>query len=292
MNIRLPARAGSFYEASQSSCRHHARKLLDQVQLPADLPQTLYGGLVPHAGWAYSGPLAAQTLVALNRSQPLRRVVLLGAVHVMGAAHVGEVYDSGVWRTPLGEAQVDAELAAALIQAEPGLLRANPGAHELEHSLEVQVPLIQELTPDATIVPVAVPPRDLAVQIGQAIGQVLAESFPDAHVVASSDLTHHGGHFPAPGGRGETGVAWSEANDRRLLEMLENLQAEQIVPEVSQHENACGGGAIAAAVAAARQRGAQKGVVMNYTNSYRIMHQMYPAETDDTTVGYASVVFG
>jgi AmmeMemoRadiSam system protein B len=289
MNIRHPARAGQFYEASPSSCALHAGKLLDAVSPPEDLPDVLYGGLVPHAGWMYSGEVASLTLLALHSRRPLRRVVLLGADHT-GSARAGEVYPNGVWRTPLGDAAVDEELAAALLEAGPEL-RANPRAHEMEHSIEVQVPLIQQLAPQCRIVPIMVPPTAAAAGIGELIGGVLAERFEGAVVVGSTDLTHHAGHFPAPGGRGAAGEQWSRQNDRRLLDLIESMSADSIVPEADERGNACGAGAIAATVAACRRMGATRGICLQYTNSYEVIRRIFPGETDDTTVGYASVVF-
>ena len=291
MNIRHPAVAGAFYEAAPSSCELHAQKLVDAVALPPHLPEPLYGGLVPHAGWSYSGQLAAKTFVALSRHRPLETVVLPGADHT-GVVRQGEVFDSGVWRTPLGEVAIDQELAAALIAADPSMMRSNPDAHGREHSLEVQVPLLQVINPKVRIVPVAVPPVPAAAVIGQTIGRVLAEKFPQAVVVGSTDLTHHGGRFPSPGGHGRTGAAWTEANDRRILDIIEAMKPAEVIAEADRHFNACGAGAIAAAIAACVQAGASRGVLLDYTNSYQIIHARYPDDPDDTTVGYASVVFG
>jgi hypothetical protein len=288
MNIRMPFRAGSFYEASASSCRHHAQRLIDSAGLPDDLPGPIYGGLVPHAGWMFSGRLAAMTFRAVVESGPVDTVVLLGADHT-GTVTRGEVYESGVWRTPLGEVAVDEDLAGRLLRRSEAF-RPNANAHAYEHSLEVQVPFIQLLAPEARILPIGVPPSDLAVQIGRDLGEVLAEG-PAAAVVGSTDLTHHGGHFPAPGGHGEQGVRWTVQNDRRMLDRIEAMDAEAIVPEARARQNACGAGAIAAALAACKQRGAERGIVLEYTNSYEVVHKMYPDDRDDTTVGYASVVF-
>ncbi len=288
MTTRSPFRAGSFYDASPAACRRHATQLLDQADLPADLPGRLFGGIVPHAGWAYSGRLAAETIKALAAGGELQTFVLFGADH-FGTVQAGEVYDSGAWATPAGEAPIDEQLAAEIIAADPNL-RANPRAHLQEHSLEVQVPIIQAACPAARIVPIAVPPAAVAVQIGQAIGEVLAGK-PAVRVVGSTDLTHHAGHFPAPGGRGEAGVRWTEANDRRMIDLMESLAAERVVPEADARGNACGAGAIAATIAACRAMGATRGLCLEYTNSYRIVHAAYPHDADDTTVGYASIVF-
>jgi len=289
MNIRHPLRAGSFYEGEPSACRHHAQRLLDSADPPDNLPAVLYGGLVPHAGWVYSGRLAAMTLRALAQAGPLDTVVLLGADHC-GAVQVGEVYDSGAWRTPLGDVAIDEPLAAALIDA-ADCLRANGDAHAREHSIEVQVPLLQVLQPQCKIVPVAVPPTELAVRIGMVVGQTLAQHAPNARVIGSTDLSHHAGHFPAPGGRGREGVAWAVENDRRLIDLVEAMAAETIVPETHARMNACGAGAVAAAIAASVRLGATRGICLQYTNSYEITHAVHPDDPDDTTVGYASVVF-
>lgn len=289
MKIRQPVRAGMFYDSSPGSCRNHAERLLVATEVPDDLPRPLYGGLVPHAGWSYSGRLAAKTFRILLATSDFRSVVLFGADHT-GAVRRGEVYDSGAWRTPLGDVPIDEKLAAAVLEA-GDCCRANPDAHAAEHSLEVQVPLLQVLAPEAKIVPIAVPPTDLAVEIGRTVAKAIGERAGEVCVIGSTDLSHHGGHFPAPGGHGEVGEKWTRANDRRMLRLIEAMDAEAVVPEAHQRMNACGAGAVAATVAACKDLGARKGVCLEYTNSYTIVHQKYPYELDDTTVGYASVVF-
>ena len=289
MNIRTPYRAGSFYEASPAACRSEATSLIDAAGLPPDLPQTLYGGLVPHAGWMFSGKLAAETLKALIAHTSADTFVLFGSDHT-GSARQGEVYDSGAWRTPLGDVPVDEALASALLAADP-CLRANPNAHAHEHSIEVQVPLIQILSAAAKIVPIAVPAAPQAVRIGQVVGEALAARDAAAVVIGSTDLTHHGGHFPAPGGRGAVGEQWSRQNDRRMIDLIEAMAADKIVPEAQQRMNACGAGAIAAAISACEQLGATRGICLEYTNSYELTHALHPGYADDTTVGYASMVF-
>jgi AmmeMemoRadiSam system protein B len=288
MDVRSPLCAGSFYDASPAACRRHVAELIAQAALPADLPAVLYGGIVPHAGWVFSGLVAAKTFKALAAGGLVETFVLFGADHA-GVVAQGEVYDRGAWQTPLGELAVDEKLAAAILAAGPAL-RANPRAHQAEHSLEVQLPLIQSLCPQARIVPIAVPPTDLAVEIGRAVGCALSGR-ADVRVVGSTDLTHHGGHFPAPGGHGATGEKWTAANDRRMIALMEAMAAEKVAAEAEARGNACGAGAIAATIAACRALGATRGICLDYTNSYRVVHAVDPTNPDDTTVGYASVVF-
>lgn len=289
MDIRLPVYAGSFYESSTGSCRHHVERLLGSASLPGDLPAALCGGLVPHAGWMYSGAVAARTFKALAQGSPLETVVLFGADH-RGVARRGEVFACGVWETPLGEVFIDEPLARAILASGAGL-RVNPQAHAQEHSLEVQVPFLQFLSPAVKIVPITVPPTEAAVEIGRAVGRTLAQQSPAARVVGSTDLTHHGGHFGSPGGHGAAGEAWARKNDRRMLDLVEAMKAGEVISEAQTHENACGAGAIAATIAACQALGAHRGILLHYTNSYQIVHAQYPQEPDDTSVGYASVVF-
>jgi len=296
MTPRESYSAGGFYDESPASCRAAADELLASASVPADLPALLYGGLVPHAGWVYSGRLAAMTFKALCASAPVDTFVLLGADH-LGAAAVGEVYPAGAWATPLGEVAVDEDLAGALI-ASADCLRANPSAHDYhpavrgaEHSIEVQVPLVKALAPQAKIVPIAIPPAPIAVDIGRAIGRVLAQTPGRTVVVGSTDLTHHGGHFGSPGGRGVIGEQWSRNNDKRMLDLIEAMDDARTIDEAAAHKNACGAGAITAAIAACTVLGATRGICLDYTNSYEVIRETYPEHPDDTTVGYASVVF-
>ncbi|MHC4563788.1 MAG: AmmeMemoRadiSam system protein B [Planctomycetota bacterium] len=289
MTVRQPFRAGSFYEGSPDACRAEARNILAAAKLPDDLPPGLVGGIVPHAGWAYSGAVAATTLKALDTQHTPDTVVLFGADHFGGAIRA-EVYDQGAWATPLGELAIDELLATTIIEADD-LLASNCQAHAQEHSLEVQAPLIQMLWPQAKIVPILVAPSADSAAVGRAVGSALAGRGEDIVIVGSTDLTHHGGHFPAPGGRGKQGVDWTVANDRRIIDLMATMQADQIVLEAAQRGNACGAGAIAATIAACRQLGATAGACLWYTNSYDVMQQIYPGHGDDTTVGYASVVF-
>jgi AmmeMemoRadiSam system protein B len=286
---RQAASAGSFYKAGQRACTLSAAQTLDAAALPADLPATIFGGLVPHAGWVFSGRIAAMTLKALALRNRLTQVVIFGADH-WGIAGAGAVFDTGAWETPLGDVAVDEELAAELLKACP-LLTAAPAAHAREHSIEVQLPLLHTLNRDVRIVPINVAPQASAIAIGQAVGELLAQRFPRASVLGSTDLTHYGPQYGfMPGGAGRDGLEWARENDRRLLKLVETLRAPAVIEEARARQNACGAGAIAAAIAACAAMGATRGLTLDYTTSAEVMEQTYHTRADDA-VGYASVVF-
>lgn len=289
---RQAYRAGTFYQSSPQACRSEAKGLLDHAALPATLPGVIYGGIVPHAGWTFSGRTAAMTIQALSRSGRLERLVIFGADH-WGISNGAALYAKGTWESPLGEVAIDEELAAALLAGCPQL-HHDDRAHAREHSIEVQLPLIQMLSPNVRIVPINLTPSDSAAGIGAAIGAVLASRFPAAGVLGSSDLTHYGPQYGfTPGGEGQRGLDWAVENDRRLLKLIERMRADQVVDESNARQNACGGGAIAAAIAACAAMGATRGVVLDYTTSAEVIRAsegLHTGQVEDA-VGYASVVF-
>ncbi len=292
MRNRTPAFAGMFYNKNRDVCGKDVLALMDSVSLPADLPATVFGGLVPHAGWVYSGRLAATIFNTLaSCADSVETLVIFGADHT-GSVQKGEVYDTGAWDTPCGPVSVDESLASEILSASE-LFRSNLSAHSREHSIEVHVPLIKVIFPEAKIVPIAVPPDASAVDIGRCVGEVISSrDNPSLFVVGSSDLTHHGGRFGNPGGTGEKSESFASENDRRMLDIIESMKSDDVVPEARRNRNACGAGAIAATIECMKTLGASAGHVLEYTNSYRIVHEKSPWDLDDTTVGYASVVFG
>jgi hypothetical protein len=234
----------------------------------------------------FSGPTAAKVFVTLAKSG-FETYVLLGAVHGWHGRQAG-VYPEGAWATPLGEVAVDAELAAVLIERGGDAVIASAQAHDLEHSIEVQVPFIQALCPGARILPVAVPHVAQVIRIGEALADAIQSVGRRAAVVASTDLTHYGMGYGGPShGRLDEAISWMRANDRRVLDLVERLQAEEIVPEAEGHENSCGPGALAAAVAAARKMGAGWTRLLEYTTSADVLQEPHA----DRAVGYAGLVF-
>jgi AmmeMemoRadiSam system protein B len=285
--VRSPAVAGQFYPGDRTSCVEMIKQCLPTMPSP-DLPEKIVAGLVPHAGWVYSGAVAARVFAAIQTQDAPETFVLLSAMHRWGASRPA-VYARGCWATPLGEVEVDEELAAAVLETGAGLLVSSPEAHSGEHSAEVQVPFIQHLFPEARILPIMIPPDKDAARAGEIIGQVVSAAQRPIAVVGTTDLTHYGATYYgfAPAGTGERALEWARANDERVINLILGLQAEEIVTEAAAHHNACGGGAVAGTVAAARTLGAEKGYLLEYTTSYHVM----PRGQATDFVGYAAIVF-
>jgi AmmeMemoRadiSam system protein B len=250
-------------------------------------PEHIVAGVVPHAGWQYSGIVAAKVFGSIRARRQPATFVIIGAVHRW--AGINGVYAKGAWATPLGPVLIDERLAARILEGSRGLTVEDVRCHSDEHSIEVELPMLKHLFPEARVVPIAVNPDERAVPLGREIGRVLKAEDQGAVVIGSSDLTHYGDVYGfTPAGYGSAARSWMEENDRRILGLMERMSDSEILDEVLQHRNACGAGAIAATIAAARVLGAERGVLLEHTSSYYAS----PKEEFRLAVGYAGVVFG
>ncbi len=284
---RNPAVAGTFYPADPLRLGSLVNSLLAGaagVTRPQELTgAAILGLLVPHAGLAFSGAVAATSWRLVGELNPTT-IVLAGTDHQAWAGGVG-VWTGGPWRTPLGEVQIDRELAARIAELGPPFA-AEDSAHEAEHSLEVQLPLLKRACPGARIVPLAVSPRlGNHTQAGARLGWLLAHLRSAGErvlLVASSDLAH----YPP--------ANVCEAVDRELLEPLLRLDGDGLLELEARLVGAnlpglvcglCGIDPVRFSLAALREMGATTG------------HLLAAATSADAggdrrrTVGYAAAAF-
>lgn len=181
--IRPPAVAGAFYPRSVSQLN----QMIDNYMSEADAPalDQVRAVIAPHAGYVYSGPIAAFSYEVLKEQEPPERIYLLGPAHRVWFPGVA-LADYEAFQTPLGNQQVDQEALHALAD-DSDLFHLLPHAHDNEHSLEVQLPFLQRLYPDAPIVPLLFGNVD-----PQEVGRALAKHLePQDLIVVSSDLSHY-----------------------------------------------------------------------------------------------------
>jgi AmmeMemoRadiSam system protein B len=187
MSTRLPAVAGSFYEATPDGLRAQLAACFAPNPKPAT-KERFIGAVVPHAGLMYSGHVAAAFYALADLP---KRFIILCPNHT-GFGHYAAINRQGDWRTPLGNVKIDAALADALMR-NAGELADDWRAHAREHSLEVQLPFLQQLLGDFTFVPIclAAPRYDLCEEVGNAIADVVAAQSERVGILASSDLNHY-----------------------------------------------------------------------------------------------------
>ncbi|MBN1815949.1 MAG: AmmeMemoRadiSam system protein B [Sedimentisphaerales bacterium] len=291
MAIRKPVVAGQFYPGSATQCRQEAQHYLEARAIEVDLPQRIVAGIVPHAGWMFSADLAGMVFAAIRQANKgVDTFVLFGAAHRYYGTGPA-VYDTGVWETPLGQVAVDEELAERIVNETIAV--AAPEAHRGEHSIEVQLPLLQTLWPQARIVPIIVPGTCDAAQLGEQIGRVMAEEKEKSIVcIASTDLTHYGPRYGfAPAGTGAKGIAWAkEVNDMEFIKSALVMEAQAAQATGLKEYSACGPGAVAAAVGAAKRLGKTEGILLAHTTSSEVMQDRF-GESSSESVGYAAIVY-
>lgn len=293
MPVRPPAVAGHFYPESPEQCRRELAHYLAEDAVPGAARRggsQPVGGVVPHAGWVCSAAVAAEVIRALAGRPDIETFVIFGTVHrPIGTA--AAVDPAGAWRTPIGDIEIDEPLARAVIGASP-LLEDNPEAHRPEHSIEVQVPFVQQLAPRARLLPIMVPPHRTSHEVGRVVAEQARALGRSVVFLGSTDLTHYGPryHF-TPQGVGTEALKWAkEVNDRRIIERMLAMEPEAVVPEAAAHHNACGSGAIAATMAASRIFGADSADLLRHTTSAEVLATRL-GRMDDA-VGYAGIVFG
>jgi AmmeMemoRadiSam system protein B len=245
--------------------------------------------MVPHAGWVFSGGVAAEAIQAGLARGDIETVVIFGAVHRRGVIRAS-VYASGAWQTPLGQIAVDEELAAALLDATDAA-GDEAEAHSFEHAIEVQVPIVQAVAPAARLLPIMVPPMDAAPDIGRVAAEQARVLGRRVRFLGSTDLTHYGPRYGfIPQGVGEEGLRWAkEVNDRGFLDRVLAMQSAGLVDEARTHHNACGPGAVAATIEACRVCGAERAVLLRHVTSNEVAGNLTGGGPD--AVGYAGVVF-
>ncbi|MBN1587378.1 MAG: AmmeMemoRadiSam system protein B [Candidatus Omnitrophica bacterium] len=283
---RTPAVAGQFYPADPKELTQMIEGLLEDVSPPLTPSEAIRAVVVPHAGYVYSGAVAAHSFTPF-RGQSIDTVVLIGPSHripVNGAA----VYPSGAFRTPLGDVPVDAAFSARLTELS-GWIRADKIPHGPEHSLEVQLPFLQRaLKGDFKIVAVvsnSLPPQGTQ-DVGRALARAISEYTEAGQktlLVISTDLTHYPSEADAHEVDGaalkaiETG---DPAEVRRCIDQWMSTGTKNLACVM------CGDDALLVGMTAAKELGATDIQVLKYATSADSPHG-----EADRVVGYASIVF-
>ena len=272
--IRRPTVAGQFYEGDAEALRAQIKncflselgpKKLPNVNLH-NHPRNIVGLICPHAGYMYSGPVAASAFYELALDGKPDTVVLMGPNHT-GYGSALSLMREGVWRTPLGDIEINTEMANKITH-ETGVIDVDELAHRYEHSIEVQLPFLQFLYGNAfKIVPICflMQDYDSAVEVGRALVEALDAT--NTVVIASSDMTHY---EPAK---------TAAAKDQAALKAVTDMDAKRFYETVeTRNITACGYAPITALITYAKGVNAKEADLLSYHNS------------GDTTGDYSSVV--
>jgi AmmeMemoRadiSam system protein B len=289
--LRQADKAGSWYPADGAALAGEVDECVRRAK--AQYGSAMRGAAgapvavaVPHAGLFFSGAVAAAAFeLVRERLGTIDTFVVFGACHRARLREPG-IWAGGAWRTPLGDIEIDAELAEAFIAG--GLGAANTEAHRDDNAIELQTPFIKRLFPDAKMVPVAMGFFPDSWRLGERAATIAARRDQKIVAVASTDLTHYGASFGImPAGTGQSALDWVRANDDRFIDAMVNMDVENIVPVAERDHSACGAGAAAAAAGWAKANGCTSGQLLARTDSYEVM----PQGRAEHVVGYAAIAY-
>ena len=266
--IRSPAVAGQFYPGSKPSLLKTLNALVPEIEL--EKRRHALAVVSPHAGYVYSGRVAGETIGSVKVPE---NVVILGPNHTGHGAQVA-LMANGSWDMPMGEVQINKELAALIKENSP-LVEVDDVAHRFEHSLEVQVPFLQHMQKNLTIAPIVVShvSYETCVSVGQGLANAIKSYGKSVLIVASTDMTHYESRQSA------------SAKDSLALERIQELDPEGLYNTVvGKRISMCGIMPTTVTLVAALALGATKAELIRYTDS---------GETSGDTshvVGYAGMV--
>jgi AmmeMemoRadiSam system protein B len=280
LKIRKPAVADAFYAGKRAeltkqitSCFMHRFGPGEVPEVVESGPRKILGIVSPHAGYEYSGPVAANGYSKLARDGLPEVFVILGPNHTGYGSGVSIVTE-GSWETPLGLVPIESTLARQ-IQKGSGIIDSDEEAHAFEHSIEVQLPFIQYMFKDsAKFVPICMMMQDL--RTSREIAKSIVEQLKgrDFLIIASSDFTHYEPQDAAVRKDEAAIEAITRLDDARLNELGESGKVTM-----------CGYGPITTLIAAAKLLGGVKAELLSHKTSGDVTGDK------SAVVGYSSIVF-
>ena len=270
-NIRQPAVAGQFYPATEEELRQQLESFPDKRE-ESLVKKTAFGCMLPHAGYMYSGAVAKSVVSQIEIPGTL---IILGPNHT-GRGGLFSIMNEGSWMTPLGSVSIDSKLAKKLKEKSP-LLKTDFAAHESEHSIEVELPLLQYYKKDFSFVPIVIASTDfknyqrLGLSIAAALKELHADK--DTLLIASSDMTHY------------EDAATAKVKDTKAIQAIVELDEVKLWEKVRELDiTMCGYAPAIVMIVAAKALGATKAELVKYQTSGDVTGD------NSSVVGYAGII--
>jgi MEMO1 family protein len=271
MATRAPAVAGTWYPATPRTLAKDVNEYLRAAAPTGTVDGQITALIAPHAGLMFSGPVGAHAYATVA-GRRVDVVVLVGPSHFVAFDGVA-LYPDGAFATPLGEVPIDAGGARSLERFP--VIHAMPSVHVREHSLEMQLPFLKRVLPDAAIVPLVMghQRRETAYLLGDAIAAAVKGR--RAILIASTDLSHY------------QNAATAATLDSRVIGQVQRFDPDGLMSLLEAFpEHACGGGPTVAVMHAAKLLGATDARVLKYGDSGDV------SGDKDAVVGYLAAAFG
>jgi hypothetical protein len=274
--IRKSVVAGQFYPGEKKELKNMIKSCFEHKFGPGtdsiEPSEKIFGVVCPHAGYVYSGPTACHSYKSIANQNP-ELVIIIGPNHFGVGKDAATMIDAQ-WQTPLGMVQVDSESAKQVAEISK-FIEIDEYSHSQDHSLEVQVPMLQEIfSNDFQILPIILRSQDMetAIDVGNAVAEIAKKK--NAIIVASSDFTHYEEN------------SFAHQQDKALIEPILEMNIERFYQVLNERRvTACGYGAMASAMIACKNLGAIRGKLLSYATSGDV------SGDTESVVGYGAIKF-
>ena len=283
MALREPDFAGAWYQDDKNKILRTIKEWEKDFKEPKAIKGDLVGGIVPHAGWLYSGKLACNVIKVLSERSKPDTVVVFGTHMAPGMKPT--ILVKGDWWTPFGNLPVDTDLVKPLI-TKFKFDEERPEYHEQDNTIELQMPFVKHFFPNVKVVTIGAPPTDKSFEIAETLVTEAKKLKKKLVVIGSTDLTHYGSNYGMTSkGVGKEALKWvKEVNDKKVIDLMVALKDKEVREEALDHHNSCCMGAASTALHMGKLLGAKNGEVLNYYTSYDV-------DPATSFVGYVGLVF-
>ncbi len=281
MSLRKRILPRGWYPFDGKDCKREIESYLEgwsPSQLPAGSGR---GGIIPHAGWYFSGKLAARVFYSLKMESKVAAVVLYGG-H-LSTEDIPRIVTEEACETPLGNIEVHTGFVRNLMKSMD--LRKESSTSG-DNTIEVQLAMVKYFFPDAKLVALRSPLSLQAETLGKEVAKIAKKEGMSILAIGSTDLTHYGPNYGfMTKGIGPASVEWvKNENDKGFIDRALKMDAEGLLKHALESDSACSAGAAVSAMATCKALGSERGILLDYYTSYDIM-------PDDSFVGYAGILF-
>ena len=287
--LRKPAVAGQFYEGSESRLNERIRECFLDDRGPGSLPKIdkgnkkIKGIVVPHAGYIYSGAIAAHSYNYLANNGFADTFIILGPNHT-GMGSGVSVMTEGNWETPLGAVPINENLSSLLFK---DIVDKDEHAHTYEHSIEVQLPFLQFIARDKdfSFVPICMAMQDFETssEVGKIIADAIRVRDENIVIIASTDFSHAGFNYMSMPPEGMRVDKYASKQDKLAIDQILKMDPQGLINTVQNNNiSMCGYGPVAAMLTASKILGATKAELLKYGTSYEV----HPSTS---CVGYGAI---
>jgi AmmeMemoRadiSam system protein B len=269
-----------WYPDDEKECKEFIERCVKNVDQRKVDVDGRFGGIVPHAGWYYSGELAAKVFYLLSAKTTPDVVVLYGG-------HLSEldlpyIITERSWETPFGEMEIEQNLVNKVMEE---IVCEEESINTVDNTIEIQLAFVKYFFPESKLLAIRSPPSERAVDLGEKVASISQQDQISIIAIGSTDLTHYGLNYGFyPKGVGKESVDWvKNENDKKIIDSTLKMDYNEILSDSPKSNNACSAGAVVSALATCKAMGSKKGALVDYYTSYDISQ-------DASFVGYMGII--